>query len=302
MLISLISAKGSPGVTTATLALASRWPRPAVVVDADPLCGDMLAGVGAGRVPATANLVELMVAARTVGVVEALPGQLVRLGGEHCPPVVPGLGAPGQAAGLGWEQLAAGLASVPWADVIADCGRYGTASTPLAILTSSELVVLLVGSSLPAVRVAQRSVPVIRDGLARAGGVADHLVSVVVDPGRPYGQSEIGEALGVPVVGWLPSDPQAASVWSDGVDPGRSFARSPLQRAAGHLAEQLMNLVTRRRAWIASSRSPDPAAARAAGAPDRGPVSDMGWPAPVQVSATPTNGYGPPRADPEGAL
>lgn len=301
MLISLISAKGSPGVTTTTLALASRWPRPAVVVDTDPLSGDMLAGVGAGRVPATANLVELMVAARTVGVVEALPGQLVRLAGEHCPPVVPGLGAPGQAAGLAWEQLAAGLASVPWADVIADCGRYGTAPTPLAMLSSSELVVLLVCSSLPSVRAAQRSVPVIRDDLARAGGGADHLVAVVVDPGRPYGQAEIAEALGVPVVAWLPSDPLAASVWSDGIEPGRSFARSPLQRAAVQLAQQLMNLITRRRAWIASSRSPDPTSARAVGAPGRGPVSDGGWPTPLQLSATPTNGQGPSRADREGA-
>lgn len=297
VLISLISAKHGPGVTTTTLALASRWPRRAVVVDADPLFGDMLAGAGAGRVPATASLVELMVAARTVGVVEALPAQLVRLAGEHCPLVVPGLGAPGQAAGLAWEQLAAGLASVPWADVIADCGRWGTDPTPLAMLTCSELVVLLMGSSLTSVRGAQRCVPVIRDKLARAGGVADHIVAVVVDPDQPYGQREIAEAIDVPIVGLLPHDPEAAAVWSGGVDPGRSFARSPLQHAAAQLAAQLVDLVIRRRAWIASSRSDDHTVARGAGAHGLAPLSAMPWTGPGPKSTPPANGHGPPPAD-----
>jgi len=289
VLISLISAKGSPGVTTTTLAVASRWSRPAVVVDADPLSGDMLAGVGAGRIPAAANLMELMVAARTVGMADALADQLVRPGGEHCPPFVPGLGAPGQAAGLAWEKLAAGLTSVPWADVLADCGRYGTAPTPLPMLRHSELVVLLVGSCLRSVRAAQRSVPVIRTELTRAGGVADHLVAVVVDPGQPYGQSEIAEALELPVIAWLPHDPPTAAVWSDGADPGRGFARSPLQRATAHLAAQLMSLATQRQAWLDGSRRPRTPPDVPAQAGLVGLVPGGEWPV-IPAPTTPANG------------
>lgn len=55
MLITFLSAKGSPGVTTAVLALATQWPRTAIAVDLDPQGGDVLAGVGGGPAPRTAR-------------------------------------------------------------------------------------------------------------------------------------------------------------------------------------------------------------------------------------------------------
>ena len=41
MLIALASVKGSPGVTSAALALAAVWPNPVVLVEADPSGGDL---------------------------------------------------------------------------------------------------------------------------------------------------------------------------------------------------------------------------------------------------------------------
>ncbi len=39
MIITLVSASGAPGVTTTAIGLAVRWPRPVVLVEADPKGG-----------------------------------------------------------------------------------------------------------------------------------------------------------------------------------------------------------------------------------------------------------------------
>src|SRR3954466_96920 len=41
MLIALASVKGSPGVTSTALAIAAVWPRPVVLLEADPTGGDL---------------------------------------------------------------------------------------------------------------------------------------------------------------------------------------------------------------------------------------------------------------------
>ena len=42
--VALASASGSPGVTTTALGLALLWPRPVLLVEADPTGGSRLAG------------------------------------------------------------------------------------------------------------------------------------------------------------------------------------------------------------------------------------------------------------------
>ena len=49
----LLSPGGSPGVTTAALAMALTWPGPVLVAETDPSGGDVLAGFFAGQSPAT---------------------------------------------------------------------------------------------------------------------------------------------------------------------------------------------------------------------------------------------------------
>src|SRR5215217_7772269 len=41
VLIAIASMKGSPGATSTSLALAAMWPRPVVLVEADPSGGDL---------------------------------------------------------------------------------------------------------------------------------------------------------------------------------------------------------------------------------------------------------------------
>ena len=66
-IISLLSAKGSPGVTTSVVALTMAWTsahggRSAVAVDADPIGGDTAAGILGGTVPSGAGILALATA------------------------------------------------------------------------------------------------------------------------------------------------------------------------------------------------------------------------------------------------
>ena len=71
--IVLASAAGSPGVTTSTLGLALTWPRPVLLVEADPTGGSaMLAGFFRGTTAQTAGLIDLVWAHRLTPQVEQL--------------------------------------------------------------------------------------------------------------------------------------------------------------------------------------------------------------------------------------
>lgn len=241
MLISFLSAKGTPGVTAAVLALAARWPRTAIAVDLDPQGGDILAGVGGGRQPTRHGIVELLVEARNENMLAAMGRQIVRLA-PHSPPVLAGFGAPGQAANVPWDLIGSQLVDVPGADVLADCGRFAVDHSVAAMLRCSDLVVLVTGSSLRIVRAAARTLPLLRRQLGTTGDAISNpgrLVLVIVGPDLPYTAEEIASGCQAEVAGTLPHDPVAASVWSDGTPPGRGFQRSRLQRAAGVLARAL---------------------------------------------------------------
>ncbi|MCB0909871.1 MAG: hypothetical protein KDB63_22470, partial [Nocardioidaceae bacterium] len=58
--VALASASGSPGVTTTSLGLALAWPRPVLLVEADPTGGSgILAGFFRGLREYDAGLVEV---------------------------------------------------------------------------------------------------------------------------------------------------------------------------------------------------------------------------------------------------
>lgn len=245
MLISFVSAKGSPGVTTTVLAVASRWPRPAIATDLDPQGGDILAGIGGGNVPAAHGVVDLVVDARRTDLITAMHRHVTRPV-AHSPLVLAGFGAPGQAAGIAWEPVARQFADLPGADVLADCGRFAVGHPVVSALRNSDLTVAVLGSSLRSVRATARTLPLIREELGRPSHryTPGPLVLVVVAPGRPYDLAEIARACGTEVIGSLPDDPGAAQVWIDGTEPGRGFRRSALQRSALDLAFGLAERAT----------------------------------------------------------
>jgi MinD-like ATPase involved in chromosome partitioning or flagellar assembly len=248
MLISFISAKGSPGVTTAVMAVASRWPRPAIATDLDPQGGDILAGVGGGNVPATHGVVDVVVDARRTDLLAAMHQHVTRPA-AHSPLVLAGFGAPGQATGIPWEPMTRQFTDLPGAEVLADCGRFVVGHPVVAALRNSDLTVVVTGSSLRSVRATARTLPLIRAELGlppqrHERGPAERLVLVVAAPNRPYDLGEIARACGSEVIGSLPHDPDSTQVWVDGAEPRRSFRRSALQHAAFDLAFALMDRAT----------------------------------------------------------
>src|SRR5690242_8081560 len=105
MLISFVSFKGSPGVTTTVLGLAAAWRTAAVAMDLDPQGGDMLGGLGGGRAAADHTVLDVLADARLGDFSEAV-GRHVLRPVRHGPLVLAGLGSPLQAAGLDWPLLA----------------------------------------------------------------------------------------------------------------------------------------------------------------------------------------------------
>ena len=237
MLLGLVSAKGSPGVTTTALVLAAVWPRTALMVEADPFGGDVRAGLGGGEWPAGAGLAEVVVDLRTTGLEEALNRRVFRPT-SWAPPVLAGLGCVGQAATLPWSRLGTALAGLPAADVVADCGRFAVADGVTGLLRACDRVAVVTRSSLREVRAASRVTALLAEELD--AGPGEGRVSVlVVGPDDPYPGTEIAAACGVSLVGELPDDPRVAGVWSDGDPPWRGLQRSALHREARRIAARL---------------------------------------------------------------
>ncbi|MGY1634915.1 hypothetical protein ACI784_24700 [Geodermatophilus sp. SYSU D01186] len=241
MLIALCSAKGAPGVTTTGLALTLAWPRGAVLAELDPAGGDVLAGYGRAQLTA-GGLADLEFVARRGRTAGQLDAHLLQLDPTGRARLLPGLADPATARHVDWERLAAELTSVDdgAVDVLADCGRLRAEHFPHAVVRRAAAVVVVTGSTLRAVRAAAQAVAELRE---EGTGMAPHpgaVAAVVVGPGEPYGEREIADALGVPVVGVLPRHPRAAAVLSDGAPAGRLFGQSALLRAARSLAVRLV--------------------------------------------------------------
>lgn len=266
MLIALCSAKGAPGVTTSALALTMSWPRSVVLAGLDPAGGDVLAGYGRAQLTA-GGLAELELAARRGGMAQLLDAHLLQLDAAGRARLLPGLADAATARHVDWDRLAAALASVEEraVDVLADSGRLRAEHFPAAVVRRAAAVVVVTGSTLRAVRSAARAVTELRDegtGLVPGAGA---LAALVVGPGEPYGEGEIGEALGVPVIGVLPRDAKAAVVLSDGAPAGRLFSQSPLLRAARSTAVRLIEFAAAHQARLAPPPTTPAAAAPGGG-------------------------------------
>jgi hypothetical protein len=230
-LYALVSAGGSPGVTTAALALSLGWPGQVILAECDPSGGDILAGLFAGHLPARTGLLALAIEAgqNPDAAAAALWTQLIELDDERGRLLLAGISDPRQGTGLGpaWPVLAATLAAQP-ADVIADCGRLDAGGGPEPVLAAARLVVLVLRPSLRQVSKARARVEMLTQILGGTSRLAMLLVGEGVHVPR-----EVSRALGIPVTATLPFDARAAAVLSDGTGSRRGLQARPLIRAAG---------------------------------------------------------------------
>lgn len=231
--VTFVSASGSPGVTATTLALATVWPRPALLVEADPTGGSgLLAGWWRGS-RSQPGLVDLVTAHRDGLLAERLP-QLALPIDNTTASVLVGSRSHEQAAGLArlWEPLADVVKemSAGGQDILIDAGRLGLEGWPAPLVHGADLTVLLTHTTLPALAAA----------MSWAGTLAEDILPghdarvMLVGSGRPYGAAEVSHTLGLRVVGEISWDPRRAAVFSEGAPyPQAPGWRRLINRADG---------------------------------------------------------------------
>jgi MinD-like ATPase involved in chromosome partitioning or flagellar assembly len=222
-MLSFLSFKGSPGVTTTVAGVAASWPRPAIAVDLDPQGGDMLVGLGGGRVSAAGGILDVLAEAR-LGDLRGPLGRHALRPAKHGPLILAGFGSPQAAAAVDWPRTAEQLGSVDGVDLLVDCGRLNPTHPMTAVLAYSAAILIVTRSHLAAVRHVARAVPLLPRTMASPR-------LVVVGPDRPYSADEISRACGLPLAAVLPDDPGGACHWTDGAEPGPRFHRGKLQQA-----------------------------------------------------------------------
>lgn len=237
--ICLTSASGSPGVTTTAVGLAFCWPRPVLVVDADPTGGSgILAGFLKGTAVYEAGLLDL--ALSPLGVSDALR-DVVRPLSPLSPlspniSLIAGTRSHAQAPALRevWEPLAGALADLEsnGQDVIIDAGRLGLMGSPLPLLEAADLTLLMIRATLPSISAARSWAETVRQP-----ATGWHPGLLLLAEGQPYRAGEVSKVLGLPVVADLPDDPGAAAVYHRGAAPPRHFEAGSYVRAL-HAAVQ----------------------------------------------------------------
>ena len=253
MLTVVCSAKGSPGVTSAALALAAAWADGTpVLIEADSSGGDLAYRCrhrDGGQVAATPSIVSLAAAVR--GRPAALDGAPAQLG-EHTQQlacgvhVVPGLLGPSQARGIDslWPNIArvAAAASLP---VVVDVGRIGPSSLPFldaadaiilvsddrpeSLLHTRELLVELAAPTLARARTAQPVLPAVV--CARR-----HAAALSRDVDQVLGQTSLGLMECTPIH----EDLDALTRLEQGANPRGRLAGSSLLRSVAVLRDRLI--------------------------------------------------------------
>jgi len=234
-------------VTTSALGLALTWPRPCLLVEADPTGGSgILAGYFHGDVAHTGGLIDLAMAHREGTLGDAIAGATMAIP-DTAVQFLPGIRGHWQARTLIalWEPLSAQLRALErnGQDVIVDAGRLGLAGCPEPLIYGADLTLLVTRSTLPALSAARSWAQTLRGEFEQAGS-SSSLGVLLVGGGEPYGAREVAKVLQIPVTASLAMDEEAAAVFSRGANPPRRLESSQLVRglrAAGSAIQSVVN-------------------------------------------------------------
>ena len=246
--VAITSASGSPGVTTTALGMALLWPRPVLLVEADPTGGSgLLAGYFRGASEYVAGMIELALTSTSIG--DALADVARPIEGTQVS-YVAGTRSHTQAGALRdlWPPLAEALAELESTgqDVIVDAGRLGLSGSPEALLDAADLALLVSRTTLPALSALRSwAESMKRPALDwRQAGV------LLVGEGQPYRAREVSTVVDLPVVASLSDDPEAAAVYSRGAAPPRKFETGALNRSLTAAIAAIHSTITLRRAEL----------------------------------------------------
>ncbi|MCZ7421520.1 MULTISPECIES: ParA family protein [unclassified Micromonospora] len=262
-IIALVSAKGSPGVTTTALACALSWHRRLILAECDPAGGSVLAGYLGGALDGPRGIGELAVGELRDGSLESsFWSQLVDLDAPRRERLLlPGVIDPAQAGSVTplWQRFADFFTGLergdPPYDVIVDCGRLHVLGPPWPLLRAASVVLVVSRAQLPDLSGTRAMLQAIERDFTEHRVPSGTLRLLLVGGG--HGRSEVSKALQLPVIARLPHDPRTAEVLSLG---GTVRANRPLLRAARELEVPIGALLERRRArlaWPVSQGVPD---------------------------------------------
>jgi hypothetical protein len=154
-IITVCSAKGSPGVSTFAIALAAVWPQDSLLADLDPAGSDLMwryRAQGGEPLDTGRGLLSLGVAVRpggsSAGALDLRDHVQELQGGQWA---LVGVRSPEQVTGLGpvWPQISAALVAAPTV-VVADVGRVVPGSPAMPVLERSRLVLFLTRATVEA--------------------------------------------------------------------------------------------------------------------------------------------------------
>src|SRR6266511_563748 len=248
--IAIVSAKLSPGASTAALACTLTWSGRVLLAECDPAGGDILNGyLGTLDIPGDHGLMQVAKADLHGQLEEAFWGQLIDLDAPHRQRLVlPGLTDLAQAAALRstWPHLARLFNDLdqaePSYDVIADCGRLSV-NSPWPVLESAALVLLVMRpTSLRTVVPASPALALLRRHM---GGAADggRLGLLLIGDDGDYTRRELERRLRVPIVARLPEDRRTAEALCG---TGRLRGSRDLLRSAASIEAAIRAAIARR--------------------------------------------------------
>ena len=226
MLIGFVSAKGSPGVTTAALAFAATSSNSGVgiqplLVELDPSGGVIECWTGVAHEPGLSRVAS--------GLRRSLEAEVVDAGIRPIPAGVAVVHAP--TSGTLAESTIAAIGerlSIAMAEsarlVIIDAGRWCRSQSTARRIVGCDVIVIVCQPTVAGVEAARA----LFDPIHAITNVSPVLLLI---GDRPYSAGEVAEATGMTVIGTLPWDPHAVNtLLMDGAV--KSWSRSSLARSA----------------------------------------------------------------------
>lgn len=260
MLITLASVKGAPGTTTTALALATHWPRPVILVEADLAGSSIIPGYLRGQIRHDRGVHQLAIAHHRGSLEAELGSQLLPLDAARPqgPQFLPGLfsASSSPAARELWGPLASHLAGLGEVDTLVDLGRIDPVRDDREVfVTLADLALVVTSSRLPDWWAARQLVSQRTAQLGGANPAFSNLRSLVVGPGRPYSAGDVAGALGAAAVDPVEWDPVVAAAYSDGTEvAARTYAKSAFTRSVHGLIASIEASIAQRRGVLTAGR------------------------------------------------